>query len=201
MESGYKEPKPARAQPSQQLRETHKRDAKALFLIQLAMDDEIFPQIAASTTSYKAWETLRKEFLGEQKVITVKLQTLRHEFENLDLQEKEPVQEFLSRVSGIVIHMRTCGENVSSEIIVCKVLKSLTKDFDHAVAAIEESKNLSKYTFDSLMGSLLAHDARINRSYEKVEEKAFQIKGEFSKGKLDNLAGKVQGIRGYHGQG
>ena len=43
------------------------------------------------------------------------------------------------------------------------------------------------------MGSLLAHEATINRSYGKVEEKAFQIKGEFSKGKLENLAGKNHG--------
>jgi len=28
------------------------------------------------------------------------------------------------------------------------------------------------------MGSLLAHEVRVNRSYKKVEEKAFQVKGE-----------------------
>jgi len=52
-------------------------------------------------------------------------------------------------------------------------LTSLTKNFDQVVAAIEETKDLSKYMVDALMGSLLAHEARINRFYEKVEEKAF----------------------------
>jgi len=63
---------------------------------------------------------------------------------------------------------------------VAKVLRSLTKKFEHVVAAIEESKDLYDYSFDELMGSLLAHEDRINRSHEKIEEKAFQVKEESS---------------------
>lgn len=70
------------------------------------------------------------------------------------------------------------------------MLRSLTKDFDYVVAAIEESKDLSKYGFDKLMGSLLAHEARISRSYEKVDEKAFQVKGETQ---VDTSRGRGKG--------
>jgi len=76
--------------------------------------------------------------------------------------------------------MKTYGENISNETIVSKVLRSLTKDYDHVVAVIEESKDLSTYNFDALMSSLLAYEARVSRHYEKVEENAFQVKGEFS---------------------
>lgn len=55
VENGYTEPIPAPTQPDQQLRETRKKDAKALFLIQSALDDEIFPRIAAAATSHEAW--------------------------------------------------------------------------------------------------------------------------------------------------
>ena len=58
---------------------------------------------------------------------------------------KEPTQEYLSRVFGLVSHMKTYGEPVSNEIVVSKVLRTLTTDFDHVVAAIEESKDLSIY--------------------------------------------------------
>ncbi|KAH0636333.1 hypothetical protein KY290_036765 [Solanum tuberosum] len=145
VETGYVEPNPAQTPPDNPLREIHKKDAKTLFLIQLVLDDESFPRITTTTNSKQAWDTLKQEYLGEQKV------------------------------SGIVNHMKTYGENVSNEMVVSKSLRSLTKGFDHVVAAIEESKDLSTYNFDELMSSLLAHEVRIRRSYEKVEEKAFQV--------------------------
>lgn len=188
------------SQPDQQLRETRKRDAKALFLIQSALDDEIFPHIAAATTSNEAWETLKKEFLGEKKVLTVKLQTLRRELESLAVKGKEFVQEFLSRVCGVVSQMKSYGEDLSNETIMSKVLRSLTKDFDHVVAVIEELKDLSKYSFDELMGSLLAHEVRTSRSSNKADEKAFQKKGKY-KFKAEKSTIKTQGRGGYHGRG
>ena len=117
---------------------------------------KFFPRIATAVTSHEASETLKKEFLGEKKVLTIKLQTLRREFETLAMKEKECVQDFLSRVSGVVSQMKIYGENISNETIVSKALRSLTKDFDHAVDAIDESSGLSKYSSDELMGSLVA---------------------------------------------
>ena len=37
------------------LKDARKRDAKALFFIQLAVDDAIFPRISAATKSKEAW--------------------------------------------------------------------------------------------------------------------------------------------------
>ncbi|KAA0045239.1 putative gag-pol polyprotein, identical [Cucumis melo var. makuwa] len=71
--------------------------------------------------------------------------------------------------------MQTYGETIKDQTIVEKVLRSLTPKFDHVVVAIEESKNLSTFTFIELMGSLEAHESRINRSMERNEEKAFQF--------------------------
>jgi len=89
----------------------------------------------------------------------------------------------------------------ANEIVVNKVLRSLTSDFDHVVAAIEESKDLSKYSFDELMGSLLASEIRINRPFDKAEEKAFQMKGETNRIKQENSAVKNQGRGGNHDRG
>lgn len=155
------------------------------------MDDEIFSRIKAATTSNQAWKNLKQEFLGDKKVITVKLQTLRHEFETVAMKEKEYVQEFLSRVPRSVSQMRTYGENVGNETIVSKMLRSLTKNFDYIVGVIEESKDLCTYTFDQLMSSLQAYEERVSRSYDQSEEKAFQMKGETP----ENSSG------GYHGKG
>jgi hypothetical protein len=57
-----------------------------------------------------------------------------------------------------------------------KVLRSLTTKFDHVVATIEESKDLSTYTFDELMGTLQVHETRLNQSEEKDNSKVFLTK-------------------------
>ncbi|GJZ81568.1 retrovirus-related pol polyprotein from transposon TNT 1-94 [Tanacetum coccineum] len=124
-------------------RENQKRDAKALFFIQQAVEESIFSRIAAATSSNEAWTILKTEFQGSSKVITVKLQSLRRDFETSYMKHNESVQEYLARISSIVSQMRSYGEKVTDEIVVTKVLRSLDPKFDHVVAAIEESKDLS----------------------------------------------------------
>ncbi|KAK2969483.1 hypothetical protein RJ640_026379 [Escallonia rubra] len=178
VENGYADPD---EENNNRLKENKKKDNKALLFIQQAVHETIFSRIAAATTSKEAWEILHKEFQGSSKVITVKLQSLRRDFETLFMRNNESVQDFLSRVTAIVSQMKSYGEQITDEIVVAKVLRSLTPTFDHVVAAIEESKDLTVYAFDELMGSLQAHEARLNRSLEtKNEEKAFQVREESS---------------------
>ncbi|KAF7832378.1 Retrovirus-related Pol polyprotein from transposon TNT 1-94 [Senna tora] len=142
----------------QKLRENKKKDARALFFLQQAVSNDIFSRISAATTSKGAWQTLKTEFQGSSKVITVKLQSLRRTFEMLQMGNSETVQVFLSRASAIVSQMKAYGEKITDETVVLKLLRSLTPKFDHLVAAIEESKDFTTYSFDDLMGSLQAHE-------------------------------------------
>ncbi|XP_052195293.1 uncharacterized protein LOC127803240 isoform X3 [Diospyros lotus] len=71
VEKGFVDPNPA--QPNQQLWDTWKKDAKALFLIQSALDDDLFSRIASASTSNQAWEILKKEYLGDKKPMRVGL--------------------------------------------------------------------------------------------------------------------------------
>ncbi|XP_077212794.1 uncharacterized protein LOC143847890 [Tasmannia lanceolata] len=148
----------------------------ALFLIQQAMDEPIFSRIMATTTSKEACDLLQEEYQGTTKLIYVKLQTLHRDFENLNMKNSESIQVFFSRVSSVVNQIRTYGEKLDDQKIVEKVLRSLFPKFDHVVAAIEESKDLSTYSMNELMGSLQAHEQRLNRTTEKPLEQAFQSK-------------------------
>ena len=175
VENGYADP-----DEETRLRENKKKDSKALFFIQQAVHETIFSKIAAATTANEAWTTLKRVFQGSMKVITVKLQSLWHDFDNLLMKDGESVHDFLYRTSTIVNQMRSFGEEISDQAVVAKVLKSMTSKFNHVVAAIEESKDLSKYSFDELMGSLYSHEERLNKSGEKTEDKAFQVMEESS---------------------
>jgi len=104
----------------------------------------------------------------------------------------------LSRAVGIISKNQSCGEKVTDQTIVKKILRSLTPKFDHVVAAIEESKDLSVFSFDKPMGSLQAHEVRLNRSIEKNEDKAFQVKEATTKyGENNGPTSKGRGRGGF----
>ena len=97
-----------------------------------------------------------------------------------------------------------CGETVTEQFIVEKILRSLTPRFDNVVVAIEESKDLMKINKEELQSSLEAHDKRmddINNDKVKSEitlqasfnEKDKRSKGKWprkSKWKFQNLGGR-----------
>ena len=64
-------------------KENKKKDSNALFLIQQAMEESIFPQVAEATRSKHAWNTLQNSSQGTSKAKFVKLQMLRRDFEKL----------------------------------------------------------------------------------------------------------------------
>ncbi|XP_039065065.1 uncharacterized protein LOC120210382 [Hibiscus syriacus] len=196
VENGYIE-----ADKEARLRDNKKNDSKALFFIQQAVHKTVFLKIAAANTVKEAWGILQTIFQGSSKVMKIKLQSLRRDFETLQMKGGEPVQDFLSRVAEIVNKMRSYGENINDQTIVAKILRSLTPKFDHVVAAIEESKDLETFTFDELMGSLQPHEARFNITEEKTEDGAFHVKGEvFPQKNEQKWRGQV-GSRGQGGRG
>ncbi|GJS05933.1 integrase [Tanacetum coccineum] len=172
-------------------------EPKALFFIQQAVDETIFSRTAAANLAKEAWDTLKTEYQGSAKVITVKLQFLRTDFQSAVMKGNETVQEYLARISSIVSQMRAYGDKVADEIVVAKILRSLSPKFDHVVAAIEESKDLSTYSVDELMGSLQTHEARINRNMAKEDEHAFQVQGEHAR--FSQNRGRGRG--GFRGRG
>ena len=83
-------------------KENKKRDALALLNIQLGVSKLTFPRILDAKTSKEAWDTLKVEYQGYDKVISIKLQTFWRDLDNLAMKENESVQIFFSRVAGII---------------------------------------------------------------------------------------------------
>ena len=98
VENGYVEPteEEGRLTPAQrnELKDNRKKDAKAFVALQQAVTDPIFPGIAGASSTKEAWNIVKKEYQGTEKVTAVKLQTFRREFENLRMKDGEFVDEF-----------------------------------------------------------------------------------------------------------
>ena len=71
--------------------------------------------------------------------------------------ESENVDQFMTRFMGIVNQIRLTGEAIIDQRIVEKVLRILPKKFEMVVTALLESKDLSRFSIDELIGSLVIH--------------------------------------------
>jgi gag-polypeptide of LTR copia-type len=184
--------------PNQQ--ENEKEDARVLFYIQLAVHDTIFSKIAIATNAKEVWTTLKITFQGSTRVMVIKLQGLRRDFQTLQMNKEETMPNFLSRVQMMVNQIKVLGDTMEEKIVMTKVLRSLTPKFDHVVAAIEESKNLNVYSFDERMGSLQTHESRMSKTEDKGDEKIFYMKGESSRGGYNPSRGRANSDRGGRDQ-
>jgi hypothetical protein len=90
----------------------------------------------------------------------------------------------MTRVMGIINQIRLHCEAIPDQRIVEKVLKSLLKKFKMVATTILESKDLSNFSTDELMGSLLIHETILHLEDESISN-AFKTQFSSSRGRED----------------
>ncbi len=165
------------------LKSNRKKDSKALVFLYQAVDQSVFPRIAAAKTSKEAWQTLKTAYQGMEKVKTAKLQLLRRDFENLNMKESDNIDSFFTHVIGLITQMRTHGETIEERRIVEKILRVLPSKFDAIVTTIEETKDLSNFSVDELHASLITHEQGLSRNENSSLEQAFKTQMSFGRGR------------------
>ncbi|GAU43218.1 hypothetical protein TSUD_301050 [Trifolium subterraneum] len=169
-------------------KELKKKDYKALFIIHQCVSPDNFERVGDALSSKEAWDNLEKAYGGATKVKNVRLQ----------MEEKESVGDFVTRVTKLVNLMKGCGETMSDQFVVEKILRSLTPRFD-IVVAIEESKDLSSTTVEEIQGVLEAFEHKLNERLEKGKnEVTLQAQNNQSKKGKGKWSGN-RGRGGYQG--
>jgi len=113
------------AEKENEYKENVKKNATSLRIIQQGVSKAIYPRIFGVKKAKDAWDILKTEFQGSSKVISIKLQSLWGQFENLAMKEGEKVKDFFSRVTEIGNQIKSCGEEVPEKKVVEKILRSL----------------------------------------------------------------------------
>ncbi|KAK2980575.1 hypothetical protein RJ640_017437 [Escallonia rubra] len=160
--------------------------------------------VKKATTAKRTRDTLENVFKGIDKVTKVRLQSLRGEFESLQMKDSETIFDYISRVLSVVNQLERNGEEMEDSRVVEKILRSLDPKFDHVVVAIEESNDTETMTVDELSGKLQVHEDKIKRRNKEPIEQALQAKMNINERKDDtnkNQGGRGRGRGRGHGRG
>lgn len=112
-----------------QKEESQREDARALYLIQQAIDDQIFDRIAGVGSAKEAWKHIQTQYQGPSRIMSVRRQTLRQRFEVLQMKESKNVQEYINRVVTLVNQIKGLGFEIKEEEVVSKILRSVSPRF------------------------------------------------------------------------
>ncbi|XP_076929538.1 uncharacterized protein LOC143593985 [Bidens hawaiensis] len=137
-----------------QLREAKRKDALDMAFIQQEVHDLLFSRIASCDFSKQTWETLQGEFQGDPQLLSVKLQGLRRDFENLIMKGDETIGNYFSIVMDNLGRQRSYGEELPDQKVIEMVLCSLTPKYDHVIPSIELANDSASVTPVKLMGLL-----------------------------------------------
>ncbi|KZV44615.1 hypothetical protein F511_33023 [Dorcoceras hygrometricum] len=97
--------------------------------------------------------------------------------------------------------MKRLGEALPDVRVVEKILRSLNSKFNHVVVAIEESKDLEAMMVDELLGSLRAHEERMNHGKQEQAGHVLQAKTNYKPRGGSSSRGRGQGRGRGRGQG
>ena len=80
------------------------------------------------------------------------------------MKKGETINDYFGKVMTVANKMRLHGEKTIDDIVVEKILRSLTPKFNYVVCSIEESNIVEDMFIDELQSSLLMHEQRITRT-------------------------------------
>ncbi|GJZ80177.1 zinc finger, CCHC-type containing protein [Tanacetum coccineum] len=94
-----------------------KKDKMALAAIYQGIPEDLLLSLSEKKLAKEAWEALKTMFMGADRVKTARIQTLKAEFESLNMKETEGVDEFAVKVgSAIILDEERMKGNGESEI-------------------------------------------------------------------------------------
>ena len=108
---------------------------------------------------------------GTSQVKESKINLLVHKYEIFKMKKYESISDIFSKFTNIVNALNAFGKTYANYDLVCKVLRSLPKEWEAKVTAIQEAKDLTKLSLEKLMGSLMIYELNIARKKEKEEPK------------------------------
>jgi len=111
-------------------------------------------------TTKAIWDKIIQSYEGYSHVKHSNLQTLKIQYETLNMHSDEIIARYLLRVDKIVNCMKNLGEEIKEATLAEKILRSLSSKFESKVSPIEEKWDLQSIIVVQLHGILTTFEMR-----------------------------------------
>ncbi|GAA0147365.1 hypothetical protein LIER_07085 [Lithospermum erythrorhizon] len=124
---------------------------------------------------------MKRKFGGNDRVKKALRNSLRREFELLEMKKEENIEDYFGRVNMVCNKLRSNGEDMNDSKIVHKILRTLTDKYTYVVVSIEESRDIEGITVDELQSSLSTHEQKFTRKSreEGGVEQVLKVEGRY----------------------
>nr|GEX72333.1 hypothetical protein [Tanacetum cinerariifolium] len=177
-----------------------KKDKMALAAIYQGIHEDLLLSISEKKSAKEPWEALKTMFMRADKVKTARIQTLKAEFESLNMKEMEGVDEFAVKVSNIVSTMRALGDTVEESYVVKKLLREVPSKFLQIASTLKQFGDLGMMRVEEVIGRLKAHEERM-KGYSESDDRKLLLTHQECRGRErdSNHGGRGRGRSGsYH---
>nr|GEW89399.1 putative zinc finger, CCHC-type [Tanacetum cinerariifolium] len=123
--------------------------------------------ISKYKTAKAVWDALKKRHVEENRVQQAKQQTLKSEFEMLQMEENESIDSFVTKLTGIINKAVSVGLAYEDSTLVRKLLNAVPDRFLQIVASIEQYSNLDTMSLDEAIGRLKTFEERLKYKNER----------------------------------
>lgn len=158
-----------------------KIDKTALAAIYQGIPDDILLTLVEKKTTKEACEAVKTMCQGAEQVKKAKVQTLKAEFEVMNMKESDSLDDFYLKLNGVVTNIRALGERVNESYVVKKLLRAVPTKFLQIASTIEQFGNLETMTIEETIGSLKAHEERVRGQADNGGSQLLLIEEEWNK--------------------
>ncbi|GJU47969.1 zinc finger, CCHC-type containing protein [Tanacetum coccineum] len=148
-------------EPSETTKSDNKKDKTAIAFLFQSLPEEQLLQITKHKTAKAIWDALKTRYMGEQRVQQARLQTLKSDFEMLQMKEDETIDSFTRKLTTLANKAAGLGHIFEDPTLVRKLLNAVPDKFLQIVASIEQYSDLDEMTLEEAIGRLKTYEERI----------------------------------------
>ncbi|XP_074374073.1 uncharacterized protein LOC141714453 [Apium graveolens] len=146
-----------------------------------SVPEDILLTLAEKKTTKEAWEAVKMLCQGVGRVKQARIQTLKAEFESMNMKDTNSLDDFCLKLNGLVTNIRALGESVDDAYVIKKLLRVVPGKFLQIASIIEQFGNVETMTVEEIVGSLKAHEECLRGQNESGGQQLLLTEEEWNK--------------------